>query len=90
MYLSAPRPFSRAALLGWSAINFIPALLLYDLIHNSMAAIYFPFIPLAAVATWLVTLPFGMMTSRFREWVAGGPLSVVFAVLLCASMLSRF
>ena len=83
MILSAPRSFSGAAFLGWSVLIFVPALLVYDLIHHSMAMIYFLFIPLASVAAWLVTLPFGLMTSRFREWVAGGPFGIVCSALLC-------
>lgn len=89
MYLSARRPFSGAALFGWAAIHVCPALLVCYLIHNSKAAIYFPLIPLASVATWLVTIPFGLMTSRYREWVAGGPLGIVCSVLLCVTTFGR-
>lgn len=89
MNVSAVRSFSGTALLGWSAVNFIPAALFYQLIHGSTALIYFIFIPLASVATWVVTLPFGLMTSRFKEWVAGGALGTVCSVLLCAGLLVR-
>ncbi|QNK03057.1 hypothetical protein [Dyella telluris] len=89
MNMSATRPFSGTALLGWSALNFIPAFLIYQLIHDNMGVIYFFFIPLASVATWVVTLPFGLMTSRFKEWVAGGALGTVWSVLLCASLLGH-
>jgi len=49
-----------------------------------MAVIYFPLIPLASVAMWLLTLPFASMTHRFREWAAGGPLGMVWAIMLAS------
>jgi len=57
---------------------------IYLLIRGGMAVIYFPLIPLASVAMWLLTLPFASMTHRFREWAAGGPLGMVWAIMLAS------
>lgn len=77
------RPFSGVAFLAWCALCFGAALLAAWEIRGDETSALFALLPFVAALAWLLTLPLSLMARRFPEWLAGGPLAMVCAGVLC-------